>query len=66
MKRIWNTYKVWILIGIAFIDIYFFKSFKELKHIFSINKLKISISSVERVLIWISPMCHRLAICFKT
>ncbi len=35
MLRIWNTYKVWILIGIVYAGFYFIKGFKGLKQIVS-------------------------------
>jgi hypothetical protein len=35
MRRIWNDYKVWILIGLAYTGFYFFKGYKTLKQIVS-------------------------------
>jgi hypothetical protein len=35
MGPIWNKYKVWILIGLAYTGFFFFKSFKALKQIVS-------------------------------
>ena len=35
MRRIWNDYKVWILIGFVYTGFYFFKSYKSLKQIVS-------------------------------
>jgi hypothetical protein len=35
MRRIWNDYKVWILIGLAYTGYYFFKGYKTLKPILS-------------------------------
>jgi len=35
MIRIWNTYKVWVIIGLAYAGFYFFTSFKILKQIVS-------------------------------
>jgi len=66
MIRIWNTYKVWILIGLAYTGFYFFKGFKGLKQIVPSCKSKKFISSVERVATWIPAMYHRLSIRFKT
>jgi hypothetical protein len=33
MRRIWNDYKVWILIGFLYTGFYFFKGYKALKQI---------------------------------
>jgi len=33
MRRIWNHYKVWILIGLIYTGYYFFKGYKTLKQI---------------------------------
>jgi len=41
MRRIWNNYKVWILIGIAYTGFYFFKGYKNLKKIISSLQPKI-------------------------
>jgi hypothetical protein len=31
MKRIWNHYKVWIIIGLAYAGFFFFKVYKKFK-----------------------------------
>jgi hypothetical protein len=33
MRRIWNDYKIWILIGLAYLGFYSFKGYKILKQI---------------------------------
>ena len=35
MRRIWNDYKVWVLIGLAYTGFYLFKGYKNLKQIVS-------------------------------
>jgi len=47
MRRIWNDYKVWILIGLACTGFYFFKSYKSLKQIVSgLHKKFVSLQSL--------------------
>jgi hypothetical protein len=41
MKRIWNEYKVWIIIGLAYAGFYLFKGFKVLKRISSNRQTKL-------------------------
>ncbi len=36
MRRLWNEYKVWIIIGLAYIGFNFFKGYKILKQMLSI------------------------------
>ena len=33
MRRIWNDYKVWIIIALAYTDFYFIKGYKILKQL---------------------------------
>jgi len=39
MKRIWNNYKVWIIIGLAYAGFTFFKGYKLLKQMVSFRSL---------------------------
>jgi hypothetical protein len=42
MKRIWNNYKVWIIIGLAYSGFSFFKGYKVLKQMVSILYRKLA------------------------
>jgi hypothetical protein len=39
MRRLWNEYKVWIIIGLAYAGFYFFKGYKILKQMVSFQSL---------------------------
>jgi hypothetical protein len=41
MKRLWNEYKVWIIIGLAYIGFNLFKGYKISKHMVSILYAKL-------------------------
>ena len=45
MRRIWNDYKVWILIGLAYTGFYFFKGYKILKQMVSGLYTKLNMSA---------------------
>ena len=42
MKRIWNNYKVWIIIGLAYCGFSFFKGYKILKQMVSTLYIKLA------------------------
>ena len=42
MRRIWNNYKVWIIIGLAYSGFSFFKGYKVLKQMVSILYRKLA------------------------